>query len=348
MDSEFRNLILKKKEFLKERINLNQLKPYLVKHKIFTNSMLRDIFDSETDCDFFVELTTRGPDAFSKFRQVLKEAGYVKEAETLKANSSSFFKKRLCYKMNSKPIGCCLIINNVDFDYLECRKGSDEDAVALEDLFRKLGYEVTSKKNLTGEKMKISLKKFKEQNKWSFVDSCVLIILSHGDSDGYQDIIYGTDSTYVKKADIYQMFDNANCESLQFKPKMFFFQACRGTDEDSGGYVTEATDAAKKVKIPSMSDLLVAHSTLPNHLSYRDLKKGSWFCQDLVQVFSEDYETQDLETMLKTVAQKLENRLSFEHKKQVLHIDNFGFKAAVYFCMDNVADFCSIWNPRNT
>lgn len=347
MDPELRNLILKKKDFLKERINLNKLKPYLVKHKIFTIPMLRDIFDSENDSDFFVELTTRGPDAFSKFHQVLKEAGYINEAETLKANSSSSFKKRLCYKMNSKPIGFCLIINNVEFEYLEYRKGSDEDAVALEYLFKKLGYEVTTEKNLTGERMKISLNKFKDQNKWYSVDSCVLIILSHGDSVGNQDIIYGTDLNYMKKTDIYQIFDNINCEALQFKPKMFFFQACRGTDEDSGRYVTEATDAAKKVKIPSMSDLLVAHSTLPNHLSYRDMEKGSWFCQDLVQVFSEDYETQDLETMLKTIAQKLENRLSFGHKKQVLHIDNFGFKAAVYFCMDNVADFCSIWNPKN-
>ncbi|GFU33617.1 caspase-3 [Nephila pilipes] len=310
--------------------------------------MLRDIFDSENDCDLFVELTTRGPDAFSKFRQVLKEAGYFNEAKVLETNSTNIFKKRLCYKMNSKPIGYCMIINNVDFDLLQRRDGSDEDAVALESLFRMLGYEVTPKRNLTAEKMEINLTEFKEQNKWSSVDSCVLIILSHGDSVANQDIIYGTDSDYMKKMDIYQMFDNINCESLRFKPKMFFFQACRGINEDSGGYVSESTDAAKIVKIPSMSDLLVAHSTLPNHLSYRHLIKGAWFCQDLVQVFSEDYATQDLETMLKTVAQKVENRLSCEHKKQVLHIDNFGFKAAVYFCMDNVADFCNIWNPRNS
>ncbi|GIX93318.1 caspase-9 [Caerostris darwini] len=96
---------------------------------------------------------------------------------------------------------------------------------------------------------------------------------------------------------------------------MFFFQACRGDDEGHEVYVTESTDAVKKVVLPSMSNLLVVHSSLPDHVSHRDEVSGTWFCQDLIQVLNSNFLTQDLETMLKTVAQKLESRLSQKTKK---------------------------------
>lgn len=34
--------------------------------------------------------------------------------------------------------------------------------------------------------------------------------------------------SYVQLQEIFRLFDNANCPSLQNKPKMFFIQACRG------------------------------------------------------------------------------------------------------------------------
>ncbi|KAF8790402.1 Caspase-2 like protein [Argiope bruennichi] len=315
--------------------------------------MLDDIYNSPSKYDFFIELTTRGPDAFDKFRQVLVDAGYSEEAKFLETNSPNtdltlnvIARKRLCYKMNSKPfIGHCFIINNVKFESHSYRYGSDVDAEALHVLFRKLGYNVTNERNLTADEMRAYLKKFSQED-WSAVDSCVLFILSHGDNTDNLDIIYGSDSDFVKKIEIYQMFDNFNCESLRYKPKLFFFQACRGDEEDYGKYPNVSADAARIVKIPTMSNMLAVHSSLPNHKSYRDHEKGTWFCQDLIEVFSSDYLTEDLETMLKTVALKLESRLSMKMCKQVLHIDHFGFKAAIFFCMENVADICEIYDPQ--
>ncbi|GIY82001.1 caspase-9 [Caerostris extrusa] len=282
--------------------------------------MLNDIYDLNTDCDFFGELTSRGPDAHSKFGQVLKEAGYSEEAEILLLGAITSCSKQLCYKMYSKPLGFCLIINNVEFDNLEDRIGSDVDAEALEYLFRKIGYIVECERNMTADNMLARLIKFRDENEWASVDSCVLIILSYGDNVNNLDIIYGTDSLWITKTEIYRIFANINCEDLQYKPKMFFFKACR---VDGGGhevYVTESTDAVKKVVCPSLSNLLVVHSSFPDHVPHRNELCGTWFCHDLVQVLNSNFLTQDLETMLKTVTQKLKNRLSRKQRKQVLHI----------------------------
>ncbi|GIX93320.1 caspase-9 [Caerostris darwini] len=161
--------------------------------------MLNNLYDLNIDCDFFVELTNRGPDAHRKFGQVLMEAGYSEEAEILGLGAITSCGKRLCYKMFSKPLGFCLIINNVEFDYLEDRIESDVNAEALEYLFKKIGYNVECERNMTADNMLARLIKFRDENEWASVDSCVLIILSHGDNVNNLDIIYGTDSQWVKK-----------------------------------------------------------------------------------------------------------------------------------------------------
>ncbi|GBM57636.1 Caspase-9 [Araneus ventricosus] len=380
MDPASRNIILRNKDYLSERIDLYKLRPFLKKHDIFTYLMLDDIYNFPTEYDFYVELTTRGPDALDKFRQVLRDAGYSQEASIFETNSSNIrdpdaidkFRpvlretgysqganiggtnssnivgKRMCYKMNSKPfLGYCFIINNVKFKRHSYRYGSDVDAQALDRLFTNIGYKVEIESNLEASEMIAYLKKFSKQD-WSAVDSCVLFILSHGNNSQNLDIIFGSDSEFVKLIDIYKIFDNENCQPLKFKPKMFFFSACRGDEVDYGVWTTVSSDAAKIVKVSAMTDMFIVHSTLPNHESYRDHEKGTWFCQDLIEVFSSDYLTQDLDTMLQTVDRKLESRLSEEMSKQVLHIDHFGVKATVYLSMEKVVDICEIYDPQKS
>jgi len=66
----------------------------------------------------------------------------------------------------------------------------------------------------------------------SAYDAFVLVILSHGNTDG----VYGTDADPSKKSgfilldDIRSCFYVSNCRSLSGKPKMFFIQACQGRE----------------------------------------------------------------------------------------------------------------------
>ncbi|XP_042300244.1 caspase-2-like [Sceloporus undulatus] len=72
--------------------------------------------------------------------------------------------------------------------------------------------------------MQEELEKFSKLPAHRDVDSCIVSLLSHGIEGG----IYGIDGKLLQLQEIFRLFDNANCPSLQNKPKMFFIQACRG------------------------------------------------------------------------------------------------------------------------
>jgi len=58
----------------------------------------------------------------------------------------------------------------------------------------------------------------------------VCCILSHGAIG----VIYGTDGKTVPIKDLTDHFKASNCRSLSRKPKMFFVQACQGTEKQTG------------------------------------------------------------------------------------------------------------------
>lgn len=58
-------------------------------------------------------------------------------------------------------------------------------------------------------------------------DICFVIIMSHGNEENNDTIIYGTDWLYVSASKILKYFTNENCRPLRGKPKVFLFQVCR-------------------------------------------------------------------------------------------------------------------------
>ncbi|XP_044539508.1 caspase-7-like, partial [Gracilinanus agilis] len=112
------------------------------------------------------------------------------------------------------------------------------------------------------------------------------ILLSHGE----EDVIYGTDGVTPIK-DLTVHFRGDKCKSLLGKPKLFFIQACRGTEFDDGiqtdsGPIND-TNANPGCKIPVEADFLFAYSTVPGYYSWRNPGKGSWFVQALCSVLNE-------------------------------------------------------------
>nr|DBA14796.1 TPA: hypothetical protein GDO54_004082 [Pyxicephalus adspersus] len=191
---------------------------------------------------------------------------------------------RQAYRMSSLPRGLALIISNIQFSDPELgyRQGGEVDEASLKHLFSSFNYQVVFKSDLTAQH--------------SHMDSAIVAILSHG-VDG---AIYGTDSQMVKLQDIFTILDNAHCPQLQNKPKMFFIQACRGVEADRGvdqrdgrdqtsSPSCEQSDAGReycKVRLPTQSDMICAYACLKGTVSLRNTKRGSWFIQDLVEVFS--------------------------------------------------------------
>lgn len=193
------------------------------------------------------------------------------------------------------------MLSNVHFTGekdLEFRSGGDVDHTTLVTLFKLLGYNVHVLHDQTAQEMQEKLQNFAQLPAHRVTDSCVVALLSHGVEGG----IYGVDGKLLQLQEVFRLFDNANCPSLQNKPKMFFIQACRGDETDRGvdqqdgknhtqSPGCEESDAGKeelmKMRLPTRSDMICGYACLKGNAAMRNTKRGSWYIEALTQVFSE-------------------------------------------------------------
>ncbi|PNJ51839.1 caspase-2 isoform X1 [Pongo pygmaeus] len=208
---------------------------------------------------------------------------------------------QLAYRLQSRPRGLALVLSNVHFTgekELEFRSGGDVDHSTLVTLFKLLDYDVHVLCDQTAQEMQEKLQNFAQLPAHRVTDSCIVALLSHG----VEGAIYGVDGKLLQLQEVFQLFDNANCPSLQNKPKMFFIQACRGDETDrgvdqqdgknhAGSPGCEESDAGKeklpKMRLPTRSDMICGYACLKGTAAMRNTKRGSWYIEALAQVFSE-------------------------------------------------------------
>lgn len=165
-----------------------------------------------------------------------------KQATTVEETSRTFESLRLsspepktAYQIRKSSAGIILIINQMNFHFdsspefkeylprrrLETRHGTDQDAEALENVFKSFGYETRVETNrLHTEILNDVRDVINESIKY---DSVIICILSHG----YKGIVYGANSVPVKIEDIEKLIIS---DRLIGKPKIFVVQACQGEE----------------------------------------------------------------------------------------------------------------------
>ena len=187
--------------------------------------------------------------------------------------------------MSKHPRGLCLIINNKNFhDARANRKGSEIDERNLEELFEELSFTVRVKNDLTWIQMRQVAIEFAKKDHSEF-DAFVFIIMSHG---GNKDVIEGVDGRNIRIEDLMCEFTSAKCPTLRNKPKLFIIQTCRGGhtstvpavmgDAVSDTAFSHDSTLSKSVSPPEV-DFLLAFSTAPGYVAYRNEKFGSPFVQ---------------------------------------------------------------------
>lgn len=247
----------------------------------------------------------------------------------VKKNVSGDTDKDFVYSMKCKPHGWCLIVNNVDFEHLIRRGGSDLDAQKLQDLFTQLQYKVKMVRNQTSKQLKETLLQFAKLDDHRAADSMVVCLLSHG----LEGQIYGVDGVLVSIPDLLALFNGYVAKDLVGKPKLFFIQACRGSDFDHGTDMTDGAHIPREYLVkrttevetfvepetlPAEADMLVAYSTVPGYVSWSNLQKGSWFVQAIVDVFNAYAHEDDVVSMLVRVNGKVAREFeTFNRKKQI-------------------------------
>uniref|UniRef100_A0A3B4B557 Caspase-3 n=1 Tax=Periophthalmus magnuspinnatus TaxID=409849 RepID=A0A3B4B557_9GOBI len=223
------------------------------------------------------------------------------------------------YRLDYPSIGQCIIINNKNFDRgtgMNQRSGTDVDAANAMKVFANLGYKVKIYNDQSVEKMKQVLTTVSKEDH-SCAASFVCVLLSHGD----EGVFFGTDGSVELKY-LTSLFRGDRCRSLVGKPKLFFIQACRGTDLDAGIETDSADD--ETTRIPVEADFLYAYSTAPGYYSWRNTMTGSWFMQslcDMVTKYGKELELLHIMTRVNhKVAVEFEsisNAPGFNAKKQI-------------------------------
>ncbi|KAK0134702.1 Caspase-3 [Merluccius polli] len=217
-------------------------------------------------------------------------------------------------------MGRCVIINNKNFDRrtgMNQRNGTDVDAANAMTVFRKLGYTVKVYNDQRVDQIKEVLSAVATEDH-SRSASFICVLLSHGD-DG---VFFGTDGSIELKS-LTSLFRGDRCKSLVGKPKLFFIQACRGTELD-GGIETDSGSDNSTTKIPVEADFLYAYSTAPGYYSWRNTSSGSWFMQSLCEMIGKYASKMDLLHILTRVNHKVAvdfvsvtNAPDFDAKKQI-------------------------------
>ncbi|XP_012674341.2 caspase-3-like isoform X1 [Clupea harengus] len=191
------------------------------------------------------------------------------------------------YSREHKHIGRCLIINNETFDgqpHLQ-RCGTEEDGNKLRVTFKVLGFSVRMEKDLTVADMRRVLREESEEDH-SEMSCFVCVLLSHGE----QGLLMGADGAHISIRSLASTLTSHNCRTLQGKPKLFFIQACRGQQMDSGVEADsvepeELEEFAGVSEVPE-EDFLCCHSTSSGYFSWRNQVLGSAFISSLCDVLA--------------------------------------------------------------
>ena len=148
---------------------------------------------------------------------------------------------------------------------LEDREGSVVDVKNLETLWHKLGFDVKTEKNLPAWKIReVVLNTANEINQRHDSSCFVCCIMSHGDMGR----IYGSDCKPVDIKEITDSFTKVNCPGLAEKPKLFFIQACRESQQVIASEETPDTAVSSETaeETPETeTETVAAASPLPTH-----------------------------------------------------------------------------------
>ncbi|XP_016839660.1 caspase-1-like isoform X1 [Nasonia vitripennis] len=225
------------------------------------------------------------------------------------------------YNMEHRNRGKCVIFNHETFDTgFETREGSSVDARRIEQTFQQLGFTVEICDDYEHSGVMNKLNELSEEDH-SDNDCLCIFVLTHGLKN---DLICAKDVVY-KLENVWKPFTADKCSSLAGKPKLFFFQACRGDNLDGGikmmrSGTTETDSSSASYQIPTYADFLFAHSTVQGFYSWRNPEEGTWYVQSLCDVFDEYAATHDLAKLMTITARKVAtNFASYNDLDPMLH-----------------------------
>ncbi|XP_011408075.1 PREDICTED: caspase-3-like [Amphimedon queenslandica] len=226
------------------------------------------------------------------------------------------------YKVNETgERGVVLIINNVYFKEKDKadRTSSNEDAKRLEELFKGLRYQVIVQEDLEAAEIRKKVSAIAAGVVTKKHDSFICCILSHGNPKG----IEGVDGETVTVPELANIVNSKECSALHGKPKIFFFQACRGTEVPEPSTADSSVPWPPKEEemvadgiaraLPPEADFLFGFSTSDGNVAARGVYTGSQYIKALCEFISKHSSKLSLYELLLLVNYKVsENPIDYK------------------------------------
>lgn len=208
------------------------------------------------------------------------------------------------YVMDKSPHGVAVVIVNEKFDCNPCepdlglpkREGAQKDRELFHDTFIVLGYEVRLFMSITAEKMHTVIEEAMAGSENA--DSFVCCVSTHGNANG----LYGSDSVLLKWSEIHALAMNA--KHLRGKPKLFFFQSCRRSNNVTA-------DGMGSSRSQEDEDILKVFACTPNKEAFISPEYGSWLATSIKRHFTNPglMHTSSLNILLNYVSSEVNNQV---------------------------------------
>ena len=176
--------------------------------------------------------------------------------------------RKMDIQIDAYTVGVALLVSN---DYTPVKRVDDllfthTDVDSMEKILKEFTYAVYRIKNASSDKFVTCYKKLAE---FKYPTTCKRILLyfsGHG-NDG---TLLMQDDVEVNIVDVISSFKIhiANNKSLALMGKMFFYDACRGTQEDKG-YTMKAAGPPDEIsgRVPKEGNMLIAYASTRYHVS---------------------------------------------------------------------------------
>jgi hypothetical protein len=212
--------------------------------------------------------------------------------------------KAYAYPMSNAIRGKCLIFNMEIVGMHPTRHGTRVDGRLLTELFEQLHFTTHEFMDFSALEVKKKITEFSRDPALQNDQCLVLFFMSHGTlkeiDNRMTDCIFGSDGEPLTTDDILFPLTDSQCSYLKNKPRLVFFQACRGEHFDQTDAIAASvtqTDHPTRTA-PSYPDFLIGYPTQSSYRSFRNTERGSWYINALVRVFMDKACSMDICAML--------------------------------------------------
>ena len=251
--------------------------------------------------------------------------------------------------------GYVYMINNINFEHLNNRNGSEKDEEKIEEFFKNtvLWKDVHIERDLKVDEMKQKINELSEKD-FTENGALFLFVSSHGN----ENVIAGTNTKkfnnvisprFEIRQDILSLFIRDNFKSEKSIPKFFIFEMCRDVEKSTSSKCKDH-DILQKEDQKSLSpdeDVTVYSIFNENDRRYKNFKKdyndhnesnffvwyatvhgeqakleedkGSYFLQAMMKTFTECHKTKSVPQMVAIVNREMIKQSNGERTSQLVY-----------------------------